>query len=262
MGQQGISEEGSCELEISSSTQEKQNTVNITNIMPGGEADKLTSEHENKESESDILEEVLDAAQVETQVEVLSSVFTDSDAEKDLTKNSELRVKYVYGFDEQLNIQFFDTPFDSQEPSLMILDNTDEAGFAKPEDINNNFIILEDVSETQEPEVVLEEPAEAEQLRQEADEERQREEEVAFALEEEMAEEIEGDSDDTDVSLFLNRGVEEQVYVSTVEIGEAGFTRPKEQPKAPSVRYETDGKQAYSVGTGASTVLGGGNSGY
>ncbi len=78
------------------------NTLDASSVMPAGEKDRLRFGQKTKESRVD---NKLNTDQIRSRISLISRLMSSKgkDAHQDLTVGSQMRAKYVYGFDGNLN---------------------------------------------------------------------------------------------------------------------------------------------------------------
>ena len=156
--------EDPCDPEVVKITPgEGESTSDSTSALPGGKDDNFTSKEQSRPSGKD---QKTDDLEKDVPEEVLEDLVTEG---KDVLLEEGVGIKYVTGFNENLEIEHVGGPFVSDMPYLVVLETTKEEN---QDDVLNEIIIIGDVDESppkqEEPEqnspADIEEPVKEEEI--------------------------------------------------------------------------------------------------
>lgn len=219
--------EDPCDPEISRTRpREDGEQVDTTKIIPGGQYDNFDSKETSKASGKD---QQSDDPEQDVPLETLEVLV----GEGDVLEEESVGVKYVTGFNRDLDIEYVDGPFSSELPYIVVMETPKDQN---QDDVLNEILIVGDLDEKEprQDQPVEEEPAPTEQP--------------------EPDKEVEEGGEDSSIDLpdnaeavpevAFNTGAEEVAKQTSSE----GITR-KPVADAPPTVARTEQEQTYLVGT-------------
>ena len=238
------------EVESPPRGEERQN-VDSSKFLPGGTQDNLSTKNSNRVSDN---KQQLDNREKGVPEETMADLIIEQ-GDADILEPGNIRIKYVTGFSDDMDVQYVDAPHGASSQIIIIESKESQS----QEDAINTVVVLENTgnkeAETQEPskdeqELGAEEGAGIVEVEEPKEEEFQEEPDPSTDSD---------DNADASPDIVMSTGSEEVAGATT------GATRAIERAtptQAPPTAVRSEQQQTYLVGRTTNEGSGGGTGGY